>query len=396
MTICLRGLRWFGQAPVDLWIDGDRVVAPGSAALEVDVGDLWAMPPLGDLHLHIDKALSYGRVSFPGRPLDLAAAIDIWADLERDESRSSRRARMEAVARRIVGHGTGRLRTHVNVTPQVELTALQDALALRERLADEAELEIVALPGPLTARQRDILQEAAALGVDALGGAPALDPDPSAALKFLFELAQRRDLPLDLHVDETDDPRVLTVREVVERTLATGYEGRVRAGHCCSLASLPREQLDPILSGLRRARIPVIVLPLSNLYLQPEPGRGMAPVRALLDAGVSVTVASDNIQDPFCPYGRGQVLEVAQLCGLVARMGDPAAMRVLVNMVARGPVTRETPWPALPGVGALATMTLWPVKSAAQLLAEHPDPVGILCRGRWLRRPGNPAGAHGS
>jgi cytosine deaminase len=49
--------------------------------------------------------------------------------------------------------------------------------------------------------------------------------------------------------------------------------------------------------------------------------RGVTRVRELLAAGVNVSAASDNIQDPFVPIGSGDLLEVARLTMVAAHLG---------------------------------------------------------------------------
>jgi cytosine deaminase len=44
-------------------------------------------------------------------------------------------------------------------------------------------------------------------------------------------------------------------------------------------------------------------------------------VKELLDAGVAVAAASDNIQDPFVPSGSGDLLEIARWTVLAGQLG---------------------------------------------------------------------------
>ena len=67
-----------------------------------------------------------------------------------------------------------------------------------------------------------------------------------------------------------------------------------------------------------RPSIGVVANPITNLYLQGWDHehltpRGLAPLRALLDAGVVTAAGADNIRDPFNPMGRGDTLETAML-----------------------------------------------------------------------------------
>ena len=78
--------------------------------------------------------------------------------------------------------------------------------------------------------------------------------------------------------------------------------------------------------GFAKAGIAVVTLPAANLFLQGRdagqlPPRGLTRVRELLDAGVPVAAASDNIQDPFIPIGSGDLLEIARWTLVAGHLG---------------------------------------------------------------------------
>ena len=152
----------------------------------------------------------------------------------------------------------------------------------------------------------------AAVSCTEQGGTPAddLTTGPPGELRVLldrvFALAKSRDLDLDFHVDENGNEASTGLRAVAEATIAHGYQGRVVAGHCCSLAAQGPESLKATLEVAARARVTVVSLPMVNLWLQdrtPAPGgrtprrRGVTLLHELADAGVPVALASDNTRD---------------------------------------------------------------------------------------------------
>ena len=69
-----------------------------------------------------------------------------------------------------------------------------------------------------------------------------------------------------------------------------------------------------------------MTLPAANLFLQGRDAERLAPrgltrVHELLDAGVQVAAASDNIQDPFIPIGSGDLLEIARWTLVAGHLG---------------------------------------------------------------------------
>jgi cytosine deaminase len=84
-----------------------------------------------------------------------------------------------------------------------------------------------------------------------------------------------------------------------------------------SLGAQTADRQREVAQQVAEARISVVALPHTNLFLQ---GRGRAPmprgltaVAALRAAGVSVAAGADNLQDPFNPVGRACPFETAGL-----------------------------------------------------------------------------------
>jgi cytosine deaminase len=168
------------------------------------------------------------------------------------------------------------------------------------------------------ADQRALLREAVAMGVDGIGGCPHLESDPVAANETFLAMAAEAGLPLDLHTDETLDPTRLSVEDLAERVLASGFAQRVTASHCVSLGMQSEPVQARVAEKLAAAGISVIALPSSNLFLQGREHRTGTPraltaIAALRSAGVNVAAGADNLQDPFNPVGRADCLETAGL-----------------------------------------------------------------------------------
>jgi cytosine deaminase len=65
--------------------------------------------------------------------------------------------------------------------------------------------------------------------------------------------------------------------------------------------------------------------------------RGITRVRDLLEAGVPVCCGSDNIQDPFNPFGRGDLLLVANLLAHAAHLGSPTEQAAVLESITLAP-----------------------------------------------------------
>jgi cytosine deaminase len=227
-------------------------------------------------------------------------------------------------------HGTVAIRSHTNIDPQSELRGIEAMIAVRERSASLMRIQVVAhLTSNATSmftESKDWLRGAASLGVDVIGGVPAYSDRPTEFMKLLFETADRTGLPLDMHIDEHLDDTRLLFDNLVAMTRTYGMSGCVVAGHCSALSALPPGEAKRIIDALRDAGIGVVTLPAANLFLQGRDAQRLAPrgltrVKELMDAGVAVAAASDNIQDPFVPSGSGDLLEIARWTVLAGQLG---------------------------------------------------------------------------
>lgn len=356
----------------------------------MDLAGRLVVPGLVDAHQHLDK--SRLRLANPDGTLGGAvAAFGRYAATMTGEDVLRRAGRTLGAC---VARGTVAVRSHANVDLETGTRAVAALVELRERWRDRVTLQVVAFVTASAARAeprvgRRLLEQALDAGADAVGGTPALAPDPAAFLGMLFDVAARRGRPVDLHVDEHLDPARRTIERVIEATRAFGMEGRVIAGHCSVLAALPPEDAARIVEGLARARIAVVTLPAANLFLQGREARLLAPrgltrVAELLAAGVPVACASDNIQDPFVPVGSGDMLEVARWTVLAAGLG-PDAVATAFRMATHLPAAMLGLEPGYGvRVGAWADLLLSDAADVEDLVASGPMHRAVLFRGRLV------------
>jgi len=138
--------------------------------------------------------------------------------------------------------------------------------------------------------------------------------DLARKLQGVFALAQAFDLDLDFHVDEGLDVDATGLDEIARLTVQFGWQGRVTCGHACSLSVQPDDQALQTLERVAQARIGLVALPTTNLYLQgawatTPVARGITRLIEARRAGVRLCLASDNVADPFYPYGSYDLLE---------------------------------------------------------------------------------------
>ncbi|MBT0768405.1 amidohydrolase family protein [Kineosporia sp. J2-2] len=378
---------------VDVDIDDGMVTAvnPADAGRPTAVTDPHRLDLTGFLlltapaepHSHLDKALSWDEIQPPMG--DLGLAIDSWRAHSRAMTTPGIAARATAALRMMLANGTTAVRTHVDLLPGPEpLRGVRALTGLREQVRHLLDLQIVALAAPDT--PTDVVHAALDLGVDLVGGAPHLAPDPLRDLDRLLAIARERGVGADLHTDEN-----LTATPTLAhyaRSVTDWPADRVRsAGHCVRQGTMTAAELAPTVEAVRAAGIGIISLPITNLYLQGwehpvATPRGLTALRAFLDAGVPVAGGADNLRDPFNPVGRADALETASLLVTAGHLTLDEAY----HAIADGSRAVLGLPPAGARVGAVADFLAVRGTSLGEVVAAGPAERRVIHRGVLVSR----------
>ena len=371
----------------DIAITGSRIslvrrsgeAAHGDGVRIVDLEGCLVLPGLVDAHVHLDKTHTWDRA--PNRSGTFMDALETLGRDKDNWTRADILRRAGFALHCAWEHGTRVIRTHVDTWlpwGEVNHAAMQE---LREAWRGRIALQTV----PLTAvanyqgSQGDAIADLSLkYGACALGGWSPMSADLPSQFDRMIAIARDRGVGLDLHVDESGDPSQEVLRTLAEAVLRNGFQNPVVCGHCCSLAvQEPRRQRSTI-ALVREAAIRVISLPLCNLYLQDRRGagfprtphwRGITLIHDLLDAGVPVACASDNVRDAFYAFGDYDASEVLiqslRLAHLDSRLGESVLVVTrtaagIVGLPDRGRIAEEAP----------AQLVVFPAKSFSEFLSR--------------------------
>jgi cytosine deaminase len=101
---------------------------------------------------------------------------------------------------------------------------------------------------------------------------------------------------------------------------------------------------DAMARRLADAGVALTVLPSTDLYLMGRhhqhdhnATRGVVPAHKLLHHGVNCSLSSNNILNPFTPFGDCSQMRMANLYANTCQVGKKADMRECFNMVTRRP-----------------------------------------------------------
>lgn len=359
----------------------------------IDLQGRLLLPGLVDSHMHLDKAFTIQSVG--NRSGTLREAIDNYSAAAPGFTKEQIKTRMREAIRQAAAYGTTSIRSHLDFNCResidVAMRTVYAALELKEEMKDVMELQFFPMC-PYDARSGDVAEayeEALKLGLDGVGGAPHLSSDPEGSIAHLFRLADKLGVPIDLHADENDDPGVRTVELIAEQTLRYGFQGRVAAGHLCSLSAMEQRAADRIMRKMADAGLRAITLPGANLYLQGRADqglvrRGVTRVKELSAAGVPVAVASDNIQDPFHPFGRGDLLQIGLLSAYASHLASEQELVLLLRMLTEIPaaILGLSDYGVQPGLAA--DFVIFDARTVNDLLSCLPTGRWVARKGEWI------------
>jgi cytosine deaminase len=329
-----------GRRQVDIAVEQGRIAALGPAlqvrgAREIDAeGDL-VSPPFVDAHFHMDATLSVGlpRLNQSGTLLE---GIALWGELKPTLRQDALIERALQYCDWAVARGLLAIRSHVDICDD-RLLAVEALLDVRRRVAPYLDLQLVAFPQDGVLRSPgafDNLRRAIAMGVDVVGGIPHFErtmAQGAESVRLLCEFAAERGLRVDMHCDETDDPKSRHIETLAFETQRLGLQGRVAGSHLTSMHSMDNYYVSKLLPLIHEAGVAVIANPLINITLQGRHDsypkrRGMTRVPELIAAGVDVAFGHDCVMDPWYGLGSGDMLEVAHMGLHVAQMTGQEAM----------------------------------------------------------------------
>ncbi|MGH7358799.1 MAG: amidohydrolase family protein, partial [Candidatus Rokuibacteriota bacterium] len=346
------------------------------------------VPGFVDAHVHLDKAYLLERA--PSREGTLAEALRVTADAKRGFTVEDVRTRARALLDRAVRSGTTAMRGHVEVDPIVGLRSLEAVLPLRAEYADRLDLQLCAFAqeGILNAPGTEALLRAALrTGADVVGGCPYNDTDGAAHVDRVFALAQELDRDVDFHADFADEPIHRHVEAIIDRTERHGWHGRVAVGHLTELAACDESEQARVAERLRAAGIGVITLPATDLYLMGRRDarnirRGLAPVKRLRAAGVTVAAATNNVQNAFTPVGNADPLLLTYLLVVAAHMGAGDDMAAALDMVTVAPARILGRGDHGVAVGCRADLVVLDASTLAEAVGGIPARVAVVKAGR--------------
>lgn len=378
---------------VDIGIRDGRFAAievglPEGGGPVLDLNGQLVVPGFVETHIHLDKSCLLGRCNCERGTLDEAIAEVVAA--KKAFTEEDVYARASDTLEKSLKNGITRMRTHVEVDPRVGLTSFRALKKLKKDYAWAIDLELCVFPqeGLLDDPGcEDVMVQALKEGADVVGGAPYMDKDSHGQIARIFDMARQFDVDIDFHLDFGLDPSHLDLIEVCRLTDACGLGGRVTIGHVTKLSAVPPAELEVAAKRLAAAGVALTVLPATDLFLTARDydhnvPRGVTPVHRLLAHGVNCSISTNNVLNPFTPFGDCSLIRMANLYANITQVGasrDLAACFDMISSVSAKLLNHQDYGIA---VGHPADLVVLNCESRRQAICELAQPVFGLKKGR--------------
>ena len=360
----------------------------------LDVAGRLVAPGFIETHIHLDKACILDRCS--AERGDLAEAIEEVARVKRAFTADDVNMRARRVLDACIAQGTTHMRTHLEVDPGIGMRGFDGVLPLIDAYRWAIDLDICVFPqeGLLNNPGTDeLMVEALERGARVVGAAPYTDSDPAGQIDRVFELAREFDVDIDMHLDFGESADELDLDQVCALTERFGYGGRVTVGHVTKLSAATPEHLVRVAERMAEAGVACTVLPATDLFLMGRGDaanvrRGVTAAHRLLGHGVNCSLSSNNVLNPFTPFGDCSLVRMANLYANVAHVGARSEMLDCFDMITR----RSARILGLDdygiAVGKAADLVVLDAEDAAHAVAAVAPPLYGFKRGRMtFRRP---------
>jgi cytosine deaminase len=359
-----------------------------SDARELDASGCLLVPGLIETHIHLDKTCILDRCRIEQGTV--AEAVRETAAAKRGFTVEDVYARGQRTLERCISHGTTHMRTHVELDPGIGMIGFEAISQLARDFAWAVDMEICVFPQEGLTNYpgtEELLIEGLRRGARTIGAAPYFDTDPRRQIDRIFAIARDFDAEIDMHLDLAETTDGMQIEYVCRKTEEFGWGGRVAVGHVTQMSLLPPGRFKAIAAQLANAGVAVTVLPSTDLHLMGRRQdhavpRGVVSLEPLREAGVTCSISTNNVLNPFTPYGDGSLVRMANLYANVCHVSRPAELAGCLDMItnAAARLLRLDDYGLK--VGGPADLVCLDARSPAEAISTLAQPLWGLKRGR--------------
>ena len=381
-----------GGSLCDIGVENGHIVAIeprlSAEAPNYDAGGRLVCGGFVETHIHLDKSCIIDRcepeTERQPHVVERVAAVKRHFTVDDVETRARR------TLEKCIAHGATRMRTHVEIDPGVGLRGFEGVKTLVDEYRWAIDIEICVFPQEgLTNNPGtdELLVAALKGGAKVVGAAPNYDSDHAGQIRRIFELAREFGTDIDMHLDSGNSPEAMDIHLVCDLTEQYGLGGHVAVGHMTKMAAMPVDAFKQQARRLADVGVAVTVLPATDLFMMGRDRdydlrRGVVDANLLSELSVNCSISTNNVLNPFTPYGDCSLLRMANLYANVLQVSHAHRLAECFRMV----TDRSARLLNLPDygirIGNPADLVVIDASSPEQAVAEIRQPLAVFKRGR--------------
>ena len=394
IDLVIRDARVAGRhdALTDIGFENGRIVAvePNLVceAPSYDAEGCLCCGGLIETHIHLDKSRIIDRCT--PETERMANAVKRVKEAKKTFTAEDVHARARDTLENCIKHGATRMRTHVEVDPGIGMRGFDGVQALVDEYRWAIDIELCVFPQEgLTDNPGtdELLVEGLKRGATVIGAAPGYDSDHAGQIRRVFELAREYGADIDMHLDFGNTPDELDAHLVCDLTEQYRLGGRVAIGHATKLSTLDPAGQKQIARRLADAGVAVTILPATDLFLMGRDQhhnvrRGLVDANLFVEHGCNCSISTNNILNPFTPFGDCSLIRMANMHANVLQVGQPDRLTELFSMISDRSARLINAKDYGIKVGSQAEVTVIDAKSPAEAVATNAPVVAVFKRGR--------------
>lgn len=265
-------------------------------------------------HAHFDKAYLITPQRLQKAQASLQDKWKLYRELKENYTEEDLFYRMSKCMNKMVEQDVKYVKTFVDADSIVGLKCINVARKVKEVFGEVIKMDIAIQPleGLDDPQSRDMFVQACGLA-DVIGGLPDRDKNPEKHIRFIFQLAQSMDKPVDIHVGQNNIPCEKETEMVLDILEEMQIKQKVSLVHCISLNCQSKEYIHKQAYRMKKANVSVIVCPSAAISMKQQhqvmspTHNSIAPIMDLVECGVDVKLGIDNIEDLFMPLVDGDM-----------------------------------------------------------------------------------------
>ena len=299
-----------GLTPIEIkWANGS--VSDIKLIEEKNLPNKILFPRFVETHAHFDKSFSW--VNYPNLKSNYENALSV--NLVEHITRTSETVlkRAEKSLNLAIKNGYRAIRTHIDTYDLQDQKIWSELFNLNKKYGSYLQLQFVSLAQIefWGTNKGDLLARNFKENNGILGGVLVPPFNKTRTIKSLTKmllLAHKYQLEIDLHVDESSIEPGSGIKILLKTIEKLNCKVPITCSHSSSILLLNNRKLAKLAKKMAEHNIKVIALPLTNFWLLNRKDknsllRPVAPVKQLQQSFIDVSIGSDNVQDPWYPFG---------------------------------------------------------------------------------------------